>query len=74
MPAIIDVHGLKVKEAIKQTERKLREVQLTGGKKLEVITGRGRHSKNGIPVLKVSVMQALHRCTSLSSRRLEFLF
>ncbi|TDL26078.1 hypothetical protein BD410DRAFT_895512 [Rickenella mellea] len=59
-PARIDVHGLKVKEAIKQTERKLREVQLSGGKKLEVITGRGRHSKNGIPVLKVSVMQALN--------------
>ena len=55
----IDVHGLRPAEALKQTEKRLRQVQLAGGRALRVIVGRGIHSNGRRPVLKPFIMNEL---------------
>jgi len=57
----IDVHGLKPAEATRQVDLKLRKIQLSGGKHLRVIVGRGKHSKGGVPVLKPAVREHILR-------------
>ncbi|KAI0044235.1 hypothetical protein FA95DRAFT_1608741 [Auriscalpium vulgare] len=52
----IDVHRLKVPEAVRQTEVAIRNVLLEGGSQLRVITGRGNHSAGKIPVLKLALI------------------
>ncbi|KAH8119168.1 hypothetical protein DFH11DRAFT_1722723 [Phellopilus nigrolimitatus] len=55
----IDVHHLKVLEAVRQTERALYAVQQRGGKELQVIVGRGKHSLGGVPVLKNAIIDKM---------------
>ncbi|KAI5123875.1 hypothetical protein M0805_005692 [Coniferiporia weirii] len=55
----IDVHHLKVLEAVRQTEKALYALQQRGGKELQVIVGRGKHSVGGVPVLKNAIMDKM---------------
>ncbi|TFY63837.1 hypothetical protein EVG20_g6154, partial [Dentipellis fragilis] len=66
-PQTIDVHRLKVPEAIRQTEIALRDTLVEGGTQLRVITGRGNHSAGKIPVLKLAIVREMteqHRLTT----------
>lgn len=56
---VIDIHGLKVREAHRQVERALADAILVKAPRLRIITGRGNHSKNGIPVLKESIIESM---------------
>lgn len=58
-PHTIDVHRLKVPEAIRETEKATRDVLVEGGTTLRVITGRGNHSVGRIPVLKLALMRIM---------------
>lgn len=55
-PYTIDIHGLQEQEAIRRTERKLRDIQLDGGGSLRVITGNGDHH---VPDLKIPLLQQM---------------
>ena len=57
----IDVHGLKVSEAIRKTELELQDVQRRGGRNLKVIVGRGKHSPSGIPALKFAILERMEK-------------
>lgn len=56
----IDVHGLQRDEAKSQTERAIRDVIKAGRTRLDVIVGKGKHSLNGIPVLKRTIIEYLN--------------
>jgi DNA-nicking Smr family endonuclease len=56
---VLDVHGLKVPEARSRVERALRDALLAGAPRLRVITGRGNHSVDGIPVLKARIIETM---------------
>lgn len=58
-PHVIDIHGLKVREALRRVERALRDAIVDNASRLRVITGRGNHSKDNIPVLKNAVIEAM---------------
>jgi hypothetical protein len=56
----IDVHGLKVEEAITETEKAVKQVHQSGQRKLRVITGWGKHSKpQGAAVLRSRILERL---------------
>jgi len=56
----VDVHGLRVEEAISETERAVREVHRNGLRKLKVITGWGKHSKEqGVSALRSRILERL---------------
>ncbi|KZT22602.1 hypothetical protein NEOLEDRAFT_1180838 [Neolentinus lepideus HHB14362 ss-1] len=55
----IDVHRLRVGEAIRETEKAIRDLLGDNGRDLRVITGRGNHSVNKMPVLKVALLKHL---------------
>ncbi|KAI0630407.1 hypothetical protein C8Q77DRAFT_1219953 [Trametes polyzona] len=58
-PQTIDVHRLKVPEAIEKVEQALYDAIVTGTPELRIITGRGNHSKNKIPALKLAIIGAM---------------
>ena len=58
-PHEVDVHRLHAEEAAKQVKRAMREALLDGASELRIITGRGNHSKNKIPVLKTAILAEL---------------
>ncbi|KAH9947001.1 hypothetical protein B0H21DRAFT_692839 [Amylocystis lapponica] len=58
-PQTVDVHRLKVPEAIAQVERALYDAMMSGAPELRVITGQGNHSKGGIPRLKLAIVGAM---------------
>ncbi|KAI8992979.1 hypothetical protein BD414DRAFT_482941 [Trametes punicea] len=58
-PQTIDVHRLKVPEAIEKVEQALYDAILTGTPELRIITGQGKHSKNKIPALKLAIIGAM---------------
>lgn len=58
-PQTIDVHRLKVPEAIAKSQEALYELMKTGAPELRIITGRGKHSRGGIPVLKLALVRAM---------------
>ena len=58
-PQTIDVHRLKVPEAIEKVEQALYDAIVTQTPELRIITGRGNHSKHGIPALKLAVIGAM---------------
>ena len=66
----IDVHGLRVREALQRVEHALREMLLQSATDLRVIVGRGNHSVNKIPVLKMAVLKAMPRYAFHFSRSL----
>ena len=58
-PQTIDVHRLKAPEAIEKVEQALYDAIVTNTPELRIITGRGNHSKNGIPTLKLAIIGIL---------------
>ncbi|KAI0745953.1 hypothetical protein C8Q76DRAFT_705560 [Earliella scabrosa] len=58
-PQTIDVHRLKVTEALEKVEQALYDAIVTNTPELRIITGRGNHSKNGIPTLKLAIIGAM---------------
>jgi len=59
VPQTIDVHRLKVPEAITRVEQALYDAMVTGVPELRIITGRGNHSKGKIPALKLAIIGAM---------------
>jgi len=55
----LDVHGLRVAEAIKLTEKALRDAVTKGHPDIRVIVGKGLHSIDGIPVLKLAIIREM---------------
>ncbi|EPQ56943.1 hypothetical protein GLOTRDRAFT_137404 [Gloeophyllum trabeum ATCC 11539] len=55
----IDVHRLRVPEAVRETEKAVREALVTDAREVRVITGRGNHSVNKMPVLKMALLKHL---------------
>lgn len=55
------MHGLRVPEALRRVEHALRDMLLQNATDLRVIVGRGNHSVNKIPVLKLAVLKAMPR-------------
>lgn len=68
----IDVHGLKPEEALLKTEQAFRDLLSKGQSTLNVIVGRGLHSKNGIPVVKNYIMDQMQKYVLISSLFLRF--
>ncbi|KAI0779419.1 hypothetical protein C8Q74DRAFT_1258812 [Fomes fomentarius] len=58
-PQTIDVHRLKVVEALEKVDQALYDAIVTNTPELRIITGRGNHSKNGIPALKLAIIGAM---------------
>ena len=59
--ATVDLHGLRVAEAIRRTEHAIRDVFLRGGGELRVIVGKGNHSIGGKAVLRPAVLKAMQQ-------------
>jgi DNA-nicking Smr family endonuclease len=57
----VDIHGLRVQEAIEVVEKAFREALISGYGTLKVVTGRGLHSKNNLPVLKNAVIREMEK-------------
>lgn len=58
----LDLHGLRVPEAVYRTKEAIRDIVLSGGgQDLKVIVGRGNHSPGSKPVLKPAVRQAMEK-------------
>ncbi|KAI9008306.1 hypothetical protein BC832DRAFT_418514 [Gaertneriomyces semiglobifer] len=57
----IDLHGLHVKEAIAFLEDHIRKCKRDGTKRVEIITGRGRNSIDGIAKIKPAVQELIER-------------
>ena len=66
-PQTIDVHRLKVPEAIEKVEQAIYDSLVTKTPELRIITGRGNHSKNGIPALKLAIIGAMSEYAGLPS-------
>lgn len=58
-PNTLDLHRLKVPEAVRRVEIAIRDTLVAGGTTLRVITGRGNHSAGKIPVLKLAIMRVM---------------
>ncbi|KAF8894116.1 hypothetical protein BD779DRAFT_1505350 [Infundibulicybe gibba] len=58
-PHTIDVHGLRVSEAIQRTEQAFRQSISEGHGSLNVIVGKGLHSQGGIPIIKNAVIREM---------------
>jgi DNA-nicking Smr family endonuclease len=59
--AHLDLHGLLKEEAKAELERFIAQAKLKGLRCVLIVTGRGLHSKDSIPVLKAGVQQWLSR-------------
>jgi DNA-nicking Smr family endonuclease len=55
----IDLHGTTVAEAVQIVKDVLKEEVPTAARPLKIITGRGKHSTNGVGVLGPAVNNAL---------------
>ncbi|PSR78751.1 hypothetical protein PHLCEN_2v7286 [Hermanssonia centrifuga] len=60
-PQEIDVHRLSVSEANIQVKKAFRDAYRMGAPQLRIITGRGKHSKGGIPVLKLAIVGEMQK-------------
>jgi hypothetical protein len=60
-PQTIDVHRLRVNEAIRVTEKAFRDVLVNGQNSLRVIVGKGNHSRGGFPVLKGALIREMEK-------------
>ncbi|TFK44257.1 hypothetical protein BDQ12DRAFT_708241 [Crucibulum laeve] len=64
----IDLHGLRVKEAVQMTEQAFIKALEAGHSTLRVITGKGLHSTNGIPVLKNAILREMNEQNKIPCR------
>ena len=55
----IDVHRLRVREAVQAMERAIRDALLAGGETLRVIVGSGQRKDGKLPVLKLALIREL---------------
>lgn len=55
----IDLHGFTRQEAYDAARTFLKEEYCKGHKKVAIVTGKGLHSKDGVPVVKESVIEAI---------------
>ncbi|VDC01712.1 unnamed protein product [Peniophora sp. CBMAI 1063] len=55
----IDVHRLRVREAVLAMERAIRDALLAGGETLRVIVGSGQRKDGKLPVLKLALIREL---------------
>ena len=55
----IDVHRLRVREAVQAMERAIRDALLAGGETLRVIVGSGQRKDGKLPVLKLVLIREL---------------
>ncbi|KAI0339844.1 hypothetical protein BDW22DRAFT_1360862 [Trametopsis cervina] len=65
-PQEIDVHRLNTDEALVQVKKAIRDARGFGATQLRIIVGKGKHSKDNVPVLKpavISELQKLHIAT-----------
>ncbi len=60
-PQTVDLHGLRVQEAIEVAERAFRDALDSGYGSLRVITGKGLHSKNNLPILKNALIREMEK-------------
>ncbi|KAI0313383.1 hypothetical protein OF83DRAFT_538661 [Amylostereum chailletii] len=67
----IDLHGLRVKEAIEYTDRAIEGAQARGDHKVYLIVGKGLHSENKVPKIRPAIEKYLKR--SVSCIRFEYL-
>ncbi|KAG6813284.1 hypothetical protein H0H92_012439 [Tricholoma furcatifolium] len=58
-PNTIDVHGLRVAEAVLQTEQAVRDALAAHAPSVRVIVGKGLHSAAGVPVIKNTIMRTM---------------
>ncbi|PNH12946.1 Smr domain-containing protein [Tetrabaena socialis] len=63
----LDLHGLRVEEAMAEAERALAEAKAAGQKRLVLIVGKGLHSKDGVARLRPAIEGLMRkhsvRCT-----------
>jgi hypothetical protein len=57
---------LRVREAIRRTEVAIRETLLSGGVQLRIVVGRGNHSQNKLPALKLALMAKMQEYAGIS--------
>ncbi|KAG6866773.1 hypothetical protein C0991_011432 [Blastosporella zonata] len=55
----VDVHGLRVAEAVAQTEQALRDAINARAPSVRVIVGKGLHSAGNIPILKGAIIKIM---------------
>lgn len=61
-PQEIDVHRLNTDEALVQVKKAIRDARGFGATQLRIIVGKGKHSKDNVPVLKPAVISELQKC------------
>jgi DNA-nicking Smr family endonuclease len=57
----VDLHGLRVREALSRLQKALRDMLLEDATKLRVIVGKGNHSVNKVPVLRMAVIKEMQK-------------
>ena len=67
-PHEVDVHGLRVAEAVQQTEHALRHAYTNQFPFVRVIVGKGLHSA-GKPILKEAITRIMDKCVSFFLER-----
>ena len=65
--AKIDLHGMRKNEAIRALMRFIRRCTKDKLSKVEIITGRGLHSENGVPVIKTAAKANLENLKKVGS-------
>ncbi|GLC34753.1 hypothetical protein PLESTB_001159700 [Pleodorina starrii] len=60
-PGQIDLHGLRVKEAVATVERALSRGRAAGQARLVLVVGRGLHSAGGVAKLRPAIEQLVRR-------------
>ncbi|KAI0035895.1 Smr-domain-containing protein [Vararia minispora EC-137] len=58
-PGEVDLHGLRVDEAVKHTEREIQAARSRGDTEIRLIVGKGLHSSSGVPVVKPAVQRLM---------------
>ena len=64
----LDLHGMTQEECIKAVESFLSDAKKNGLRKISIITGKGLHSDNGIPVLKETAEKVLENSGLVSEQ------
>ncbi|EDR11811.1 uncharacterized protein LACBIDRAFT_231873, partial [Laccaria bicolor S238N-H82] len=60
-PGEVDLHGLYVKEAVARTDQALQSAKARGDTQLNLIVGKGLHSKGGIAKVKPAIEELMQR-------------
>ncbi|ORZ24803.1 hypothetical protein BCR41DRAFT_289857, partial [Lobosporangium transversale] len=64
----LDLHGLKVKEALEVVSDRIKAFTKDNEKKLIIIVGRGRNSWDGVPKLRPAVNELLKKYNVKATR------